>query len=106
MATESTTSTSLPIRPSKHSSLHPFAPLTADEIRTASSVIKSQWPADTELHFKAVTLEEPPKAEAVPYVEAEFHGGKLPNIDRKAMVNYYIKRTVQEDHAFGSRDPC
>ena len=93
MATESI-STSLPLRPAKQTDAHPLAPLSADEIRSAVSIIKSQWPANVDLHFKAVTLEEPAKAEAVPYVEAEFHGYDLPNIDRKAFLNYYIRLTV------------
>ncbi|KAK5725609.1 hypothetical protein LTR15_003799 [Elasticomyces elasticus] len=92
MATEAV-SDSLPLRLAKQTDAHPLAPLSAEEIRAAVSIIKAQWPAKTDLHFKLVTLEEPAKAEAVPYVEAEFHGYNLPSIDRKVFINYYIRST-------------
>ncbi|KAK5169128.1 uncharacterized protein LTR77_006437 [Saxophila tyrrhenica] len=92
MATENIT-TSLPTRPAKQSNTHPLAPISADEIKNAVSIIKSQWPADTDLHFKALTLHEPAKAEAVPYIEAEFHGGELPRIERRVFVTYYLRQT-------------
>jgi primary-amine oxidase len=69
MATEAV-STSLPVRPTKARVPHPLAPINADEIQNAVSIIKGQWPTDTSLHFKALTLQEPAKAEAVPYVRA------------------------------------
>ncbi|KAK3616265.1 hypothetical protein LTR56_018860 [Elasticomyces elasticus] len=92
MATEAV-SDSMPMRLAKQTDAHPLAPLSAEEIRAAVSIIKAQWPAKTDLHFKLVTLEEPAKAEAVPYVEAEFHGYNLPSIDRKVFINYYIRST-------------
>ena len=79
MSTEAV-SASLPLRAAKQTDAHPLAPLSADEIRSAVSILKSQWPANADLHFKIVTLEEPAKAEAVPYVEAEFHGYNLPTL--------------------------
>jgi len=73
---------------------HPLAPLSAEELRTAASIIKASWPARTDLHFKVVTLQEPPKAEVVKYLDAE-HGNKpLPAVSRKAFINYYIRHTV------------
>lgn len=73
---------------------HPLAPLSAAELQTAASVIKASWPAHTDLHFKVVTLQEPPKAEVLKYLEAE-HGKKsLPAVSRKAFINYYIRNTV------------
>ena len=89
-----TVSTSLPVRSSKHNDLHPLAPSTREEIQNAVAIIKSQWPVDTDLHFKAITLQEPAKAEAVPYIEAEFNGYELPRIDRKIFVTYYLRQTV------------
>jgi primary-amine oxidase len=73
---------------------HPLAPLSAAELKTAASIIKASWPARTDLHFKVVTLQEPPKAEVIKYLEAE-HGNKpLPAVSRKAFINYYIRNTV------------
>ncbi|KAK3068140.1 hypothetical protein LTR53_014530, partial [Teratosphaeriaceae sp. CCFEE 6253] len=92
MATESV-SASLPLRTATQTHAHPLAPLSADEIRSAVSIIRSEWPANVDLHFKAVTLEEPAKAEAVPYIEAEFNGNNLPSVDRKAFLNYYVRLT-------------
>ncbi|TIA57557.1 hypothetical protein D6C77_06083 [Aureobasidium pullulans] len=86
-------STSLPVRTSKQSVTHPLAPLSAQEIQAASSLIYNQWPENTDLQFKVITLNEPAKAEMVPYLEAEFQGQRLPSIDRRVMVAYYIRKT-------------
>ncbi|KAI7537519.1 putative copper amine oxidase [Hortaea werneckii] len=87
-------SSSLPLRTSKQADLHPLAPLTADEIRAAASIIQSQWPTGSDLHYKTITLEEPAKAETVPFLEAEHSGKQLTNINRRALVSYYLRRTV------------
>jgi primary-amine oxidase len=87
-------STSLPVRTSKQSVTHPLAPLSAQEIQAASSLIYNQWPENTDLQFKVITLNEPAKAEMVPFLEAEFQGQRLPSIDRRVMVAYYIRKTV------------
>jgi primary-amine oxidase len=77
---------------------HPLAPLSAPEIKSAASIIRASWPAHTDLHFKVVTLQEPPKVEVLKYLEAE-HGNKsLPAISRKAFINYYIRNTVRSTH--------
>ena len=73
---------------------HPLAPLSAAELQSAASIIRASWPAHTDLHFKVVTLQEPPKTEVLNYLEAE-HGSKpLPSVSRKAFINYYIRNTV------------
>ena len=56
--------------------------------------MRSVYPSKTDLFFKAITLEEPKKAQLVPYLEAEHRGLRLPRIDRKAFVSYYIRNTV------------
>lgn len=73
---------------------HPLAPLSAPEITTAASIIKASWPAHTDLHFKVITLQEPPKTEVLRYLEAEHSGESRPEISRKAFLNYYIRNTV------------
>ena len=85
---------SMPIRSSKTATLHPFAPLSRDEIHNAATLVRGQWPENTDFLFKAVTLEEPLKAEVIPYLDAERNNAALPTIDRKAMVAYYIRNTV------------
>lgn len=94
MATQSV-STDMPVRVAKHSTSHPLAPVSADEIKQAVSYIKAQWPANTDLHFKSVTLHEPAKAETVPYLEAEAAGQALPRIDRRVFSTYYLRKTVR-----------
>jgi primary-amine oxidase len=86
---------SLPVRAAKQSITHPLAPIDATEIKQAVSYIQSQWPAETDLHFKCITLQEPAKKEVVPYLEAEASGTALPQIDRRVLVTYYIRKTVR-----------
>ncbi|EDU41499.1 copper methylamine oxidase precursor [Pyrenophora tritici-repentis Pt-1C-BFP] len=74
-------------------SSHPLAPLSASEIKNAAAIIKASWPAHTELYYKAITLQEPPKTEVLKYLEAEHNGKPLPAISRKAFINYYIRNT-------------
>ncbi|KAF2147029.1 uncharacterized protein K452DRAFT_450 [Aplosporella prunicola CBS 121167] len=73
--------------------VHPFAPLSGDEIKAASTILRGAWPTGTDVYFKTVTLEEPAKVEAIPYLEAEHSGRSLPTIHRRAFINYYIRNT-------------
>ena len=85
-----------------HRAAHPLCPLTASEISTTAELVRSVWPANTDLRFKVITLDEPAKKSMIPYLEAE-HGGKpLPSIPRKAFVSYYIRNTVREATLFFS----
>ena len=95
---ETSTSQSIPFR-SMTSEAHPLNPLSASEISVSAELIKSVWPAHTDLRFKAITLEEPPKRDLVPYLEAEHHGVSLPPIPRKSFVAYYIRNTVSQPRA-------
>ncbi|KAF2711489.1 hypothetical protein K504DRAFT_427950 [Pleomassaria siparia CBS 279.74] len=72
---------------------HPLAPLSASEIAAAAQIIKASWPARTNLQFKVVTLEEPPKNEVLRYLDAEHSKQPLPSISRRAFLNYYIRNT-------------
>jgi primary-amine oxidase len=78
----------------KSVSLHALAPLSKDEIQTAAAIMKASWPAHTDLYFKVITLQEPPKVEVLKYLEAEHSGQPLPSVHRKAFINYYIRNTV------------
>lgn len=84
---------SLPVRTTKQTAVHPFAPLSKDEIHAAAALIQSQWPEGADLQFKAITLEEPAKAEAVVYLAAQRSGQSVPSIDRRVFINYYIRKT-------------
>ena len=84
---------SLPLRTTTGSLAHPLAPLDAQEIKQAASFVRAQWPADTDLHFKSITLQEPAKTEVIPYLEAQIAGQGLPKIERRVTVTYYIRKT-------------
>lgn len=78
-----------------HAAPHPFNPLSTTEIVAASGIIRSLYPANAILQFKAVTLQEPEKELMLPYLEAEHAGKTLPTgLARKAFVAYYLKNTV------------
>jgi primary-amine oxidase len=73
---------------------HPLSPLTALEISTSSKLVHRLYPPRTNLHFKAVTLQEPEKAQALPYLEAEQVGTEPSSVDRRSFVCYYIRHAV------------
>jgi primary-amine oxidase len=93
MSTETVATSAPAARPSKETPSHPLAPLSASEIKAAVAIIKASWPAHTDLHFKVVTLEEPPKAEVLKYLDAEHNNKPLPSLARTAFINYYIRNT-------------
>lgn len=95
MAAAAQTVSESPVVPKTHAVAHPFCPLSADEIRAASALVKSIWPSNADLRFKVVTLDEPAKKTFLPYLDAEHSGAQLPKIDRKAFVAYYIRNTVR-----------
>ena len=80
--------------PVKHYVAHPLNPLTASEIFATADLIRSVWPAHTDLRFKTITLLEPAKKQFLPYLEAEHSGKPLPSVARKAFTAYYIRNTV------------
>ena len=94
MSTEQVPS-SLPFVGGKKATLqHPLGPLTANEILESARLIKGLWPSNTDIQFKAITLQEPSKADLVPFLEAE-HSGQQPGaIERRSFVLYYIRNTV------------
>lgn len=74
---------------------HPLGPLTASEITESAELIRSAWPSHTDCQFKAITLEEPKKSEAAPYLDAVRAGEKGRTIDRRSFVVYYLRNTVR-----------
>ena len=72
---------------------HPYNPLSADEIKYASSILETQWAQNTDIQYKVITLQEPPKKEVLPYLDAEARGASLPFIARKAFISYYPRKT-------------
>jgi primary-amine oxidase len=86
---------SLPFISAKKATLqHPLGPLTAAEITESARLIKAFWPSNTDIHFKSITLQEPNKADLVPFLAAEHSGRPTPTVERKSFVLYYIRNTV------------
>lgn len=81
----------------KQIAAHPLCPVTAFEIKRSAELIKSLHPSMIEFQFKTITLEEPEKAQLVPYLEAEHKGARLPSIDRRVFVSYYLRNTVSRE---------
>jgi primary-amine oxidase len=73
---------------------HPLGPLTAAEISESSRLIKGIWPSNTNIQFKSITLQEPNKADLIPFLAAEHAGKSTPTIERRSFVVYYIRNTV------------
>ncbi len=86
----------------KQLATHPLSPLTASEITKSAQLIKGLYPSTASFQFKTITLEEPEKAQLVPYLDAEHSGKRLPILERKALVCYYIRNTVSRPAKKGS----
>lgn len=56
---------------------HPFDPISAAEIRNATTILKASFP-DVKLRFKLIDVNEPIKKDVIPYIEAERLGNPLP----------------------------
>ncbi|KAL4924796.1 copper amine oxidase [Aspergillus undulatus] len=57
--------------------LHPFDPVTPGEINLTTKILQASFP-DVTLRYKKIDMQEPIKAEVVPYIEAERLGKPLP----------------------------
>ena len=95
MATQiqSTVAGSEPVA-AKYNLEHPLCALGPEEIKYTAELIRSLWPEHTDLRFKTITIEEPAKAQLLPYLQAKASGQRTSQIDRKAFTSYYIRNTV------------
>ena len=73
--------------------VHPLDPLSPAEITSATAILRSVYPADSPIHFKAVTLDEPAKHLVLPYLDAEHKGLALPIVPRTAYILYVMVNT-------------
>lgn len=74
-------------------SKHPLDPLNADEIVQVSSLLKTEYPNES-LHFKFITILEPPKAKLRPFLKAERNGSTRSKLPRIASALFYHKGTA------------
>ena len=80
---------------------HPLAQLSKDEFARARDFIVKAHSSDDSLFFRSIYLQEPRKAELVPFLEAE-HAGKLTDETarppRLALVEYDILGPAKHQH--------
>ena len=74
---------------------HPLSPLSEHEFRKARDIVNGLYGADSTLFFRAISLNEPRKADLVPYLEAEHAGVALAELTvrrppREALVEYDV----------------
>ncbi|GME23646.1 Copper amine oxidase [Neofusicoccum parvum] len=69
---------------------HPFDPLTPEEIRLASTILRNEL-VGNEIVFRVVTLREPPKKEMIPFLDSE-HSASGPTTPpaRVAKIQAYV----------------
>jgi primary-amine oxidase len=53
--------------------MHPFDPLSTDEISRAATIVRPHF-GSHEPNFRVITLQEPPKQEMIPYLDSEHRG--------------------------------
>ena len=75
---------------------HPFDPIRPDEIQRTVKILQLSFPG-VSLRFKAIEIQEPRKAEVVPFLEAERLGKPLP--PPPARTAYVLFHRL-DNHAF------
>lgn len=76
---------------------HPFDPLTEEEIKCASALIRQSYTAGTKLDFRSVSLFEPDWSEMEIFLEVEHAGKDLTKAvrpAREAVIVYYLGSEV------------
>jgi len=68
--------------------LHPFDPITPGEIQLAVRVLQAAFPS-VPLRYKKIDLQEPIKADVIPYIEAERLRQPLPPRPARILLAYF-----------------
>lgn len=76
---------------------HPLQPLSDAEILRARDILSQKHGQETGLFFRAVYLEEPPRADLTKFLAAE-HGGKTPEVElpRLAKCQYDLIKSPEK----------
>lgn len=74
---------------------HPLDPISAAEIVQVSALLKAQKPEEHELHFKTITIIEPPKQKLRAFLISEREGGLKSSLPRRASALYYLRGTAK-----------
>ncbi|GME77298.1 unnamed protein product [Ambrosiozyma monospora] len=72
------------------SSLHPFDPISDDEISITSKLVKAHHIGPEKPHFVQIDRVDPPKKDMLRYLEASRAKTTLPHISRICYAYYYI----------------
>lgn len=81
--------------PSKQPFLHPLNPLTGAEITSSANILRNQWPANTDLRFKTITLLEPEKSVLTQHLDSHASSNVSLELPRKSFACYYVRNTVR-----------
>ena len=76
---------------------HPFDNLAAQEINSASKLLRQCFPEGSKFDFRSISLYEPEKSEMKTFLTAELAGIDLQNVKRptrQARVVYYLGEEV------------
>jgi len=82
--------------------MHPLDPLTADEIAQVAILVRSRGAGES-LHFKAISIIEPPKHALRAFLSAERKGQSPTLPARCASALYYHRGTANRFLAKGNR---
>jgi primary-amine oxidase len=82
------------------STMHPFDPLSPDEISRAATIVRPHFgPQDP--NFRVITLQEPPKQEMIQYLNSEQEGKPFERTPtRCARVEVVVKLSDEENALF------
>lgn len=69
-------------------SLHPFDPITPEEIKLAVRILEAAFPGVT-LRYKRIDLQEPIKKDVIAYIEAERLRKPLPQKPPRLLFSYF-----------------
>jgi primary-amine oxidase len=80
--------------------MHPFDPLSPDEISRAAATVRPHFGLQ-EPNFRAITLQEPPKKEMISFLESEHEGRTADHVPmRCARVEVVIKLSEEQNGLF------
>ena len=80
--------------------MHPFDPLSPDEISRAAAIVRPHF-GSQEPNFRVITLQEPPKNEMIRFLDSEHAGRAADHAPmRCARVEVVIKLSEEQDGLF------
>lgn len=78
--------------------MHPFDPLSPDEISRAAAIVRPHF-GSQEPNFRVITLQEPPKNEMIPFLDSEHAGRATDHVPMRCARVEVVIRLSEEDNA-------